>query len=76
MEKVLLIVVGIIALYFSGRFLIDPEYAKKYVRESPKAYLWRKMFGLEKTLTITKYFFAPIGVILSLVLVALGVGMF
>lgn len=72
MEKILLIVVGIIALYFSGRFLIDPAFAKRYVLESPKAYLWRKMFGVDKTMTITKYFFAPIGVALSLVLIALG----
>lgn len=72
MEKILLIVVGFIALYFSGRFLIDPAFATKYVAESPKAYIWRKMFGIDKTMTLTKYFFAPIGVILSIVLIAVG----
>ena len=48
MERILLVVVGIIALYFSGRFLIDPGYAKRYVLENPKAYLWRKIFGIDK----------------------------
>ena len=72
MEKAFLIVVGLIALYFSGRFLVDPAFAKRYVTESPKAYLWRKMFGVEKTMTMTKYFFALIGVALSLTLIVLG----
>ena len=48
MKKIILIVGGLISLYFSGRFLIDPTFAKRYVLESPKAYLWRKMFGVDK----------------------------
>jgi len=72
MEKVFLVLVGIIGLYFSGRFLVDAEYAKRYVLESPKAYLWRKMFGADKTMKMTKYFFAPIGILLSLVLITIG----
>lgn len=72
MEKMFLIAVGIVGLYFSGRFLIDPEYAKKYVLENPKAYLWKKISGADKTMTMTKYVFAPIGIALSLLLIALG----
>lgn len=72
MEKILLIAAGAIGLYLSGRLLVDAEYAKKYVAESPKAYLLRKAFGIDRALQLTKYFFAPLGIALSLTVIALG----
>lgn len=72
MEKIVLIITGFIALYFSGRFFIDQTFARKYVTESPKAYIWRKIFGIEKTMILTKYLFAPVGLALSLILIALA----
>lgn len=72
MEKILLIVVGIIDLYFTGRVIVDTNFAKRYVLESPKAYIWRKMFGEYTALTITRYLFAPVGAVLGLLLIAFG----
>ncbi len=72
MYKLFLIGVGLVDLYFTGRILFDANFARKYVAESPKAFIWRKMFGAEKTLKLIKYLFAPAGFALGLVLIWLG----
>ncbi len=74
MEKIILLGVGIIDLYLAGRFLMDTNFARKYVLESPKALIWRKMWGPEMALTITRYIFAPMGIILGITLVLFGLG--
>jgi hypothetical protein len=72
MEKILLILVGLVTLCFSGRFLIDPVFARKYIAESPKAYIWRKVLGADNAMKLTRLFFAPIGVALALFLIIFG----
>ncbi|MEK7063085.1 MAG: hypothetical protein AAB955_00155 [Patescibacteria group bacterium] len=72
MEKIVFITAGLISTYFSGRCFFDMEFAKKYAAESPKTYLLRTLFSHEKTLTALRYFFAPLGVLLGIILVVYG----
>src|SRR3989338_7687792 len=42
MEGSIWIVVGLVAIYFPVRFLRDDQFARSYIQNSPKAFLWRK----------------------------------
>ena len=75
-EAVLVIGAGIIGLYTAIKFMKDPKFAKNYIETSPKAWLWRKIFGVEKAIKITKTVFAPIGVIVSIGLIIFGLYLF
>lgn len=68
MFEILRIIVAVGVLYYSYKILNDPEYARNYVRTSHKAYLWRKVFGEEKAVALTKNVFAPLGIALGLFL--------
>ena len=69
---VVLIVIGIVNLYYAGKFFKDPAFAKNYIQKSPKALIWRKLFGEEKAIKMTKTIFAPIGIILGIGLILAG----
>lgn len=75
-EIILPIVAGVIGLYTAIKFMKDPKFAKNYIETSPKAWLWRKIFGVEKAIEITKKVFAPLGIILSIALIILGIYIF
>jgi hypothetical protein len=74
--SVLLIGTGIVGLYFSTKALVNPTFARKYVETSPKVWLWRRHFGIEKTLNMTRKIFLPLGILISLGLIALGIILF
>jgi len=65
MYGILLILVGAVNIYYATKFLTDPSFASNYVKKSPKAYIWRKMFGEEKSIKIIRRLFAPLGIILG-----------
>ena len=44
----------------------------EYLETSPKAKFWVKKFGIEKTASLTKSIFLPLGCLVSLVLLAVG----
>ncbi len=73
MQGILAILIGFVDLYYSLRFLRDPIFAKKYIHSSPKAYLWRSLFGEEKAFKIASYIFAPMGILFGIGLILLGV---
>ncbi|WP_292468707.1 hypothetical protein [Methanolobus sp.] len=73
LNTVLLIGVGALNLYYATKFLKDLEYAQKYAETSPKAFLWRKAFGVEKTTKIIKHIFAPLGIILGAGFILMGI---
>jgi len=73
MEGIIWIVVGLVAIYFPVRFLRDDQFARSYIQNSPKAFLWRKIFGEEKALKITKTIFAPLGILLGIALIVFGI---
>ena len=55
-----------VSLYF------NPEAIHKYIEVSPKAYIWRKAFGVEKTVKLTKFIFLPLGTLLSLYIIIMA----
>ena len=71
--SLLLVGTGIVGLFFSIKALVDPAFARKHVETSPKVWLWRRHFGVEKALTITKKIFLPLGIVISLGLMVLGI---
>lgn len=73
MYGILLILVGVVNLYYATKFLKDPQFAESYIKKSPKAFIWRTLFGEEKAVKITKRVFAPIGILLGIGFVLGGI---
>lgn len=71
--SLLTIVIGIIAVYLSYKCIKDPKFAKKYVETNPKAFIWRKLFGVEKSVKMTRTVFAPLGVAIGILLIVIGI---
>lgn len=69
----LIIAIGLFTLYSSLKLIKNPDYAKHYIKNNPKAFILRKFFGEDKALKITRSFFAPLGAIISLFLLLFGV---
>ena len=69
----LIIAIGTLTLYTSLKFIKNPDYAKHYIKNNPKAFVFRKLFGEEKALRITRNFFAPFGAVISLFLFLFGI---
>ena len=65
MYGLILILLGGINLYYAIKFLNDPKFSKNYIQKSSKALIWRKLFGEEKAIKITRTIFAPIGIVLG-----------
>ncbi len=72
MQKIVLIIIGVVCLFLSLIFYFNPAFASNYIKNSPKAWLWRKLFGEEKALKITKYVFVPIGIIIGIIIIIFG----
>lgn len=72
MQKILLVLIGIVCLILSLRFYFSPVFATDFIKNSPKAWLWRKLFGEERALKITKYVFVPIGIIIGVIIIIFG----
>jgi len=71
--SLLLVGTGIVGLFFSIMALVNPAFARKHVETSPKVWLWRKYFGVEKALVWTRKIFLPLGIVISLGLIILGI---
>ena len=71
--SILMIVVGIFNLSITIRFFVSKTFGEEYIRKSPKAWLWRKIFGEEKAYQMTKKIFAPLGMIMSICFIAFGI---
>lgn len=71
--SILLICVGALDLVYSIKFFVNHKFAKKYIETSPKAWIWRKLFGIKKAIKITRSIFAPLGIIIGVILIILGI---
>lgn len=69
---VMLFIAGAFNVGLAGRALVNPAFARSYAESSPKAALWRKWFGVERTARLVRAVFAPIGMALGLCLIAGG----
>jgi len=73
---ILMLGIGVLNLYLASKFLRDPKFAKNYIETSPKAWIWRKIFGVEKATKLTKSVFAPLGIVLGIGLIIFGIYLF
>lgn len=71
----------VIAILFLGNATLwwklrsDDGFLREYVRTSPKAFLWRKVFGEERAAEIIRTRLVPLGLVTWIaLLVLLGVG--
>ena len=63
-----MIVAAVVTAVQAGRAVSNEEVARRYVMTSPKAWLWRKLFGPERALELVRRVFAPLGLVIALVL--------
>jgi hypothetical protein len=70
--SVLCILAGIFGLITCIRLYTDKQFGENYIKKSPKALIWRKLFGEEKAYKLTKTIFAPIGLVLGSALIIIG----
>lgn len=68
--------IGFLNLFFSIKFLRNPNYARNYITKSPKAFLWRKIFGEERAYKITKNVFLPLGITIGVLMILVGIFFF
>jgi hypothetical protein len=71
--SIIIIAVGIYSLVMAIRFITDKNFGERYIRESPKAFIWRRIFGEEKAYKMTKKIFAPLGIAVSTGIIIMGI---
>jgi len=62
--SIILFFVGIFGLFRAIKFLRNPKFAREYIEKSPKAKIWKKMFGVDKATKITRNIFVPLAIIM------------
>ena len=72
-QALLLIVFGAFFVVYNIRMMRDENLLRKYVQTSPKARLWRKWYGEEKTISLCKKYFLPIGTLVAGLMVFAGI---
>ena len=70
---IFIIIAGLINLYYSIRFLRNPKFADNYIKNSSKAFLLRKIFGVEKSIKILRKILAPLGILIGILLIFFGI---
>lgn len=73
MEALILILIGCANIYLTRKLIKDQKFTENYVKTSPKAFIWRKMFGEEKAVKIIKNILAPIGLVLGICAILIGI---
>jgi len=71
-----LIGLGILSLTLSVKCLRDSKFAKKYFENSPKGWLGKRIFGVEKASVINKKVIFPLGIIFGLGFILVGILLF
>lgn len=67
------IAIGIFYIAFISKSINNEDMLRKYLENSPKAYIWRKLFGIERTIELTRRVFVPIGLVISCLLILGGI---
>ncbi len=68
----MLLVLSVFHGLFVFSMLRDPARLRTYVETSPKAFLWRKMLGVERAVELTRRVFLPLGAVVAGVLFLLA----
>ncbi|MGB2740353.1 MAG: hypothetical protein WBC60_07330 [Cognaticolwellia sp.] len=70
---VIMIVVGVIFLTRNIIHFRNEEKLRSYLETSPKAKLWVKKFGIEKTMSLSKSIFLPFGSLVAAAMLGFGI---
>lgn len=73
LNALLLVIAGTVSAALGGWATFDQEFATRYVRTSPKAWLWRKMLGEARATVAVRRVFGPLAMVLGLGIAGLGV---
>lgn len=74
-DLILSILLTLIGSYFLFRNAVqfrDENKLRAYLETSPKARLWVNRLGMEKTVSLSKFLFIPLGIVISIVLIGTG----
>ncbi|NCS72097.1 MAG: hypothetical protein GW775_02420 [Candidatus Magasanikbacteria bacterium] len=71
-----MLLLGGVNIFWATKSLIDPKFAKKYMAKSPKAWVWKKIVGEERALKVLRIVFAPIGIVVGIILLLYGLSLF
>lgn len=71
-SPLILILIGLMPLGFGIFALMNAKFAENYARNSPKAWLWRKLLGVEGAVVAVRRVFAPLAVVIGVVIVVFG----
>ncbi len=66
-QILLLLFIGLLNLGLGATGTFNQAVAVKYVKTSPKAYLWRKLLGEERAIWAVQRVFAPFAMFLGVV---------
>lgn len=69
----LFVALGAFTLYRVRRMVVDEEYRRSLVENHPKAWVWRKLFGVERTHVIARWVWVPLGLVNGVGIIAFGV---
>jgi hypothetical protein len=69
----LCIFAGSFFLYRNIRMLKEDGKLREYLEKSPKAKLWINKLGMEKTISLSKKYFLPLGCIVAATLLSVGI---
>lgn len=74
-EAFIMIAVGAISAGMGATVTFNEAFATRYVRTSPKAWLWRKLLGEARATVAVRRVFGPIGMLLGTALAVFGLVM-
>ncbi len=72
-NTILLFVAGLVSAGLGTKATFDREFAARYAEKSPKALLWRKLLGVERTTFAVHRIFGPLGMLLGFAMIVFGV---
>lgn len=72
MFSLILILAGSYFLWRNLGYARDETKLREYLETSPKAKLWVRSLGMEKSITLSKVIFLPLGLIVSAGMIAAG----
>ena len=67
------ILVGVVMLFIFIKIVRDQKFAEEYAKKSPKAWLWRKIFGEDRAVKVIRKFFGPIGIFAGFIFLIFGI---
>ncbi len=71
-EGLIVVAIGAVNAGIGYKLATDAAFREEYIKKSPKAWLWRKLFGEERAIKLLHRVFAPLACVIGIALIALG----